>query len=119
MSEQLCMGVEMEEYEYMIWNKIDGINFWKINRMFNKLAFSRTYLEEKIKNGVLVIPIAPKKTRELTHYSTKCEIEEKVRKSEGFEVFRICLLEECNPVYKEKLTITGVSRWLEIPLKYS
>jgi DNA-binding transcriptional regulator YhcF (GntR family) len=103
----------------MFWKKVDGINLWKINRVFNKLAYSKAYLEEKIKNGVVVIELAPKKTRELTNSETKREIEEKVKQTEGFEVFRLCLLEDCQPVYKEKVTMYGVSRWLEIPLKYS
>lgn len=87
--------------------------------MFNKLAFSKAYLEQKLSNGVVVIPLAPKKNRELTTPTTKREIEEKVRETAGFEVFRICLLEDCDPIYKEQLTLYGVSRWLEVPLKYT
>lgn len=102
----------------MFWKKIDGINLWRINRMLNKLALSKTFLEGKLRNGVVIIELAPKKSRELTNTSTKREIEEKVRQTEGFEVFRLCLLEDCMPVYKEKVTMYGVSRWLEIPLKY-
>ncbi|MGJ7919647.1 hypothetical protein [Neobacillus sp. LXY-4] len=103
----------------MFWKKIDGINLWRINRKFNKLALSKTYLEEQLNNGVVVIELAPKKTRELTDVTIKREIEEQVRQTEGFEVFRLCLLEDCKPVYQEKLTMYGVSRWLEVPLKYS
>ncbi|WP_147531679.1 hypothetical protein [Bacillus marasmi] len=101
----------------MFWNKIDGINLWKVNRIFNKLALSRAYFEEKLTNGRVVIELAPKKNRELTKQSTQREIEEKIKATEGFEVFRLCLLEDCKPVYKEKMTTYGVSRWLEIPLK--
>lgn len=101
----------------MFWNKIDGINLWKVNRIFNKLALSRAYFEEKLTNGRVVIELTPKKNRELTNHSTQREIEEKIKATEGFEVFRLCLLEDCKPVYKEKMTMDGVSRWLEIPLK--
>lgn len=101
----------------MFWNKIDGINLWKVNRIFNKLAFSRGYLEEKLTNGRVVIELTPKKSRELTNDSTQREIEEKVQATEGFEIFRLCLLEDCKPEYKEKMTMNGVSRWLEISLK--
>jgi DNA-binding transcriptional regulator YhcF (GntR family) len=103
----------------MFWKKIDGINLWKVNRMFNKLALSKAYLEEKLNNGIVVIELAPKKTRELTNKKTKSEIEEKVRETEGFEVFKLCLLQDCKPVYKERMTMYGVSRWLEVPLEYS
>lgn len=103
----------------MFWKTIDGINLWKVNRMFNKLALSKAYLEEKKNNGIVVIELAPKKTRELTNKKTKSEIEEKVRETEGFEVFKLCLLQDCKPVYKERMTMYGVSRWLEVPLEYS
>ncbi len=103
----------------MFWKKVEGINIWKVNRVFNKLALSKAHLEQKVTNGVVVIPLEPKKVRELTTSSTKRKIEEKVRETEGFEVFRICLLEDCAPVYKEQITLFGVSRWLEIPLKYT
>ncbi|WP_318505025.1 hypothetical protein [Bacillus sp. T3] len=103
----------------MFWKKVDGINLWKVNRIFNKLALSKAYLEEKLNNGMVVIELAPKKTKELTNKAMQREIEENVRKSEGFEVFRLSLLEDCEPVYKEKVTMYGVSRWIEIPLDYS
>ncbi|AGK52794.1 hypothetical protein [Bacillus sp. 1NLA3E] len=103
----------------MFWKKIEGINLWKVNRVFNKLALSKANLKQKVNNGVVVIPLEPKKVRELTTSSAKRKIEEKVRETEGFEVFRICLLEDCDPIYKEQLTLFGVSRWLEIPLKYT
>lgn len=101
----------------MFWKKIDGINLWKVNRVFNKLALSRTYLEKCLSNGRVVIELAPKKTCELTKHATKCEIEEKVQATEGFEVLRLSLLEDCKPEYKEKVTMSGVSRWLEISVK--
>ena len=44
------------------------------------------------------------------------EIESEIIELEGFDVFRICILEDIKPIYKETLTEFGISRWLEVPL---
>ncbi len=101
-----------------LWKTIDGMSIWSINRKFTKVALSREYMEETMVDGKLVIQLSPKKSRELADETKKNEIEEKIKGLEGFEVFRICILEDCRPIYKETLTEFGISRWLEVPLKY-
>lgn len=101
-----------------LWRTIDGMSIWRINRKFTKVALSREYMEEIMVDGTLVIQLAPKYSRELADETKKREIEAEIKDLEGFEVFRICILEDCKPIYKETLTEFGISRWLEVPLQY-
>lgn len=106
------------EIKYL-FKTIDGMSVWAINHSFTRIALSREHLEEMMVNGNLVIQLAPKNKRELADGRKKKEIEEKIKELEGFAILRLCLLEDCQPIYKETLTEFGVSRWLEIPRKLS
>jgi hypothetical protein len=99
------------------WKSIHGINLWKLNRMFIKLAASKISLEEQIRNGMLTIEFKPKQSISLIGTEQKKEIEQAIEQLEGFEILKLCLLEECVPVYKEQRSLGIVSRWLEIHIK--
>lgn len=100
----------------MIYKKIAGINIWKLNRTLKKLAFARMELEKQMRKELLVVLLEPKKDKVLATQEEKQEIERMVHGLSGFETLKLCLLEDCKPVYREKVTSTGVSRWLEIPV---
>ncbi len=99
------------------WKSIHGINLWKLNRMFIKLAASKLSLEEQIQSGILKIEFKPKQSISLIGMEQKKEIEQTIQQLEGFEILKLCLLEECVPVYKEQRSLGSVSRWLEIHIK--
>jgi hypothetical protein len=101
----------------MIYKKISGINMWKLNRTLKKLAFARMELEKQMRKELIVVLLEPKKDNVLSSPEERQEIERAVLELSGFETLRICLLEDCKPVYREKLTNNGISRWLEIPVK--
>ena len=101
----------------MIFKKIDGISAWKLDRTLKKLAFARMELEKQMRKELIVVLLEPKKDKVLVTQEEKKEIELMVRNLNGFETLRLCLLEDCKPEYREKLTQNGVSRWLEIPVK--
>ncbi|MFE8700521.1 hypothetical protein ACFYKX_07850 [Cytobacillus sp. FJAT-54145] len=101
----------------MIWNSLEGINMWKLNRMLKKLAYSNLALKEQIRDNALIIPLPSKTERVLTSQSMKEEIVNTIKSLDGFETLKVCLLENCKPVYREQLSQYGVTRWLEIPLQ--
>lgn len=101
----------------MILKKIDGISLWKLNRTLKKLAFARMELEKQMRKELIVVLLEPKKDKVLATSEEKKEIEQMVMNLNGFETLRLCLLEDCKPEYREKITQTGVSRWLEIPVE--
>lgn len=101
----------------MILKKIDGISMWKLNRTLKKLAFARMELEKQMRKELIVVLLEPKKEKVLATPEEKNEIERMVNELNGFETLKLCLLEDCKPVYMEKLTQSGVSRWLEIPVE--
>lgn len=101
----------------MILKRIAGISMWKLNRTLKKLAFARMELEKQMRKELIVVLLEPKKEKVLATPEEKKEIEQAVLELSGFETLRLCLLEDCKPVYREKLTQTGVSRWLEMPVK--
>lgn len=100
----------------MIFKKIDGISLWKLNRTLKKLAFARMELEKQTRKELLVVLLEPKKEIFLATAEQKEEIEQLIMNLSGFETLKLCLLEDCKPVYREKLTKNGVSRWIEIPV---
>ncbi|CAM3765654.1 hypothetical protein [Mesobacillus thioparans] len=100
----------------MIYKKISGISMWKLNRTLKKLAFARMELEKQMRKELIVVLLEPKKDNVLASPEEKKEIERTVQELSGFETLRICLLEDCKPVYMEKMTNNGISRWLEIPV---
>jgi hypothetical protein len=99
------------------WKSLHGINLWKLNRMFIKLAVSKISLEEQIQNGMLKIEFKPKQAISLIGTEQKKEIEQAIEQLEGFEILKLCLFEECVPVYREQRSLGIVSRWLEIHIK--
>lgn len=101
----------------MIFKKIDGISVWKLNRTLKKLAFARMELEKQMKKELIVVLLETKKSMVPSTPSEKKEIEEMVMNLNGFETLKLCLLEDCKPVYNEKITQNGVSRWVEIPVE--
>jgi hypothetical protein len=101
----------------MILKKIDGISMWKLNRTLKKLAFARMELEKQMRKELIVVLLEPKKEKVLATPEEKNEIERMVNELNGFETLKLCLLEDCKPVYMEKLTQSGVLRWLEIPVE--
>ncbi|WP_335376856.1 hypothetical protein [Bacillus sp. JJ1122] len=101
----------------MILKRIAGISIWKLNRTLKKLAFARMELEKQMRKELIVVLLEPKKGSVLATPEEKKEIEQTVMALNGFETLRLCLLEDCKPVYKEKVTQSGVSRWLEIPVE--
>ncbi|WP_079508177.1 hypothetical protein [Mesobacillus jeotgali] len=100
----------------MIYRKISGISMWKLNRTLKKLAFARMELEKQMRKELIVVLLEPKKDKVLASLEERTKIEKTVQELSGFETLKICLLEDCKPVYREKLTSHGVSRWLEIPV---
>ncbi|RSD28274.1 hypothetical protein [Mesobacillus subterraneus] len=100
----------------MIYRKIAGINMWKLNRTLKKLAFARMELEKQMRKELIVVLLEPKKEKVLATPEEKKEIEQMVFELNGFQTLKLCLLEDCKPVYMEKVTNTGVARWLEIPV---
>jgi hypothetical protein len=101
----------------MILKKVAGISMWKLNRTLKKLAFARMELEKQMRKELIVVLLEPKKEKVLATPDEKREIEQTVMALNGFETLRLCLLEDCKPVYREKVTQTGVSRWLEMPVE--
>jgi predicted DNA-binding protein (UPF0251 family) len=101
----------------MILKRIDGISMWRLNRTLKKLAFARMELEKQMRKELIVVLLEPKKDKVLATSEEKREIEQLVMNLNGFETLRLCLLEDCKPVYKEKITNIGISRWLEIPVE--
>ncbi|ESU32753.1 hypothetical protein G3A_09750 [Bacillus sp. 17376] len=101
----------------MIYKKIAGISMWQLNRTLKKLAFARMELEKQMRKELIVVLLEPKKENVLATAEEKKEIEQAVQELSGFETLRLCLLEDCKPVYMEKVNNNGVSRWLEIPVK--
>jgi hypothetical protein len=101
----------------MIYKKIAGINMWQLNRTLKKLAFARMELEKQMRKELIVVLLEPKKENVLASAEEKKEIEGAVQELSGFETLKLCLLEDCKPVYREKVNNNGVSRWLEIPVK--
>jgi hypothetical protein len=101
----------------MILKRIAGISLWKLNRTLKKLAFARMELEKQMRKELIVVLLEPKKEKVLVTPEEKREIEQAVVELSGFETLRLCLLEDCKPTYREKLTQNGVSRWLEMPVK--
>ncbi|WLR53742.1 hypothetical protein LC048_14585 [Mesobacillus subterraneus] len=100
----------------MIYKKIAGISMWQLNRTLKKLAFARMELEKQMRKELIVVLLEPKKAKVLATAEEKKEIEQAVWELSGFETLRLCLLEDCKPVYMEKVNNNGVSRWLEIPV---
>lgn len=103
----------------MIFKKIDGISFRKLNRTLKNLALSRMDLEKQMEKELIVVLLEPKKEKELSSLGMKREIEQSVMNLSGFETLRLCLLEDCHPTYREKVTGNGVIRWIEMPVKPS
>lgn len=103
----------------MIWKSIEGIQLWKLNRTFRKLAHSKIALEEQTKNNHLIIQLPSKKVREVTTQTMKQQLLKHIEELDGFDTLRVCLLDFCKPIYKEQLTQFGVLRWLEIPISQS
>jgi len=101
----------------MILKKVAGISMWKLNRTLKKLAFARMELEKQMRKELIVVLLEPKKEKVLATPDEKREIEQAVMALNGFETLRLCLLEDCKPVYREKVTQNGVSRWLEMPVE--
>jgi hypothetical protein len=101
----------------MIYKKIAGISMWQLNRTLKKLAFARMELEKQMRKELIVVLLEPKKEKVLATAEEKKEIEQAVQELSGFETLKLCLLEDCKPVYMEKVNNNGVSRWLEIPVK--
>lgn len=101
----------------MILTKNYGINSWKLNRSLKKLAFARMELEKQMRKELIVVLLEPKKDIMLSTPGQISEIEQMVRNLNGFETLRLCLLEDCKPIYREKLTKNGISRWIEIPVE--
>ena len=101
----------------MIYKKIAGISMWQLNRNLKKLAFARMELEKQMRKELIVVLLEPKKEKVLATAEETKEIEEAVQELNGFETMKLCLLEDGKPVYKEKVTNNGVTRWLEIPVK--
>jgi len=101
----------------MILKRIAGISVWKLNRTLKKLAFARMELEKQMRKELIVVLLEPKKEKVLATLEEKKEIEQTIMALNGFETLRLCLLEDCKPVYMEKVTPSGISRWLEIPVE--
>lgn len=101
----------------MIYKKIAGINMWKLNKTLKKLAFAKMELDKQMRKGLIVVLLEPKKDKLLASPEEKKEIERVVQELSGFETLKLCLLEDFKPVYMEKLTNNGVSRWLEMPVE--
>jgi hypothetical protein len=101
----------------MILKKVAGISMWKLNRTLKKLAFARMELEKQMRKELIVVLLEPKREKVLATPDEKREIEQTVMALNGFETLRLCLLEDCKPVYREKVTQAGVSRWLEMPVE--
>lgn len=80
------------------------------------MAFSKISLEEQINNNKIKIDFKPRKAPVLIGVNDKKEIEEHVSRLDGFENLKLCLFEECVPVYKEERFYNGVNRWLEIEI---
>jgi hypothetical protein len=98
----------------MFWKKIHGINLWKLNRTLIKVAYSKISLEEQISDDKIKIYFKSRKTNNLFGIEFKKEIEESIRKLEGFETLKLCLLEDCIPEYKEQRFYDSVNHWIEI-----
>lgn len=98
----------------MFWKKLHGVNLWKLNRVFTKMAYSKISLKEQIKGDVIKIQFKTKHSNQLIGPEMKKELEENIKNLEGFINLKLCLLEECLPEYKEKLVFNRVSRWIEI-----
>jgi hypothetical protein len=101
----------------MILKKVAGISMWKLNRTLKKLAFARMELEKQMRKELIVVLLEPKKEKVLATPDEKREIEQTIMALNGFETLKLCLLEDCKPVYREKVTQNGVSRWLEMPVE--
>lgn len=101
----------------MIYKKMAGISMWHLNRTLKKLAFARMELEKQMRKELIVVLLEPKKEKVLATTEEKKEFEQAVQELSGFETLKLCLLEDCKPVYMEKVSKNGVSRWLEIPVK--
>ncbi|MDZ5470487.1 hypothetical protein SM124_01875 [Bacillus sp. 31A1R] len=95
----------------------ERLHILKLNHQLKKLALSRSDLKEQLRNNSLVIQLPPKKVRELSSQIEKEDLLRQIEQLDGFETLKLCLLENCKPVYKEQLTPFGVARRIEIPLE--
>lgn len=98
----------------MFWKKLHGINLWKLNRLFTKMAYSKISLEEQINGDLIKIELKPKNSSDLIAPEMKKELEEGIKQLEGFQTLKLCLLEDCKPEYKEQRLYDRVNRWIEI-----
>lgn len=100
----------------MFWKKIDGINMFKLNRTFKRLATSKITMQKQIRNNILTVYLPTKQVREITSQELKQRLLDNIKKLDGYESFKVTLLEETHLIYREHPTKTGVLRWLEIPI---